>query len=530
MRGRVGRLGTAILLGVVTATLLLASCSRKPETEAEREKKIVLVRVGSREITAEEFRYIYEFSPGPFRLNDDPRGTILSYLIKERMLALEGYRRGFHKTPYVRRRVKHRRYNDLLEAFYRKHVHGRVRIPEEKLREAIKRSTIKYRLRVWPTKTREEAERALAEARQLGFPEFIRRKLNQREVPAQDVRNFETDWLDFLDIKPKYFRAIKDLPIGEISDPIPYGDGYALFQVIDLQREGIREDELERGPRYKRMRDRLHDIIADSIAHALMDSILTPLQVRVRGRVVEELLPPLRRWLRHGLPPHGSLVDYLENPDTTAGYLDSLRALLDRTLVQYKGGRKTVRDYIDYMDYFRFTPRAMAWRSPQEFRNAILTEIGRMIKRDKYVEIAESEGFLDTSWVAEDLRLWEEKWTYEAFRWHLVDGIEITEEEMRDWFAHHWRELEVANVDSTRFDSYRVEVYNEILHRKQMEIINAELEKIRDRYPVWVNEEYLRKMKFTDDEGGRGVTLIVRRRFTGDQDFPVLDLNWLYVN
>ncbi len=524
-----------LFLGLVGAWLVSCSRGQKDEVaeqkkQIEKEKKIIVVRVGDRKISAREFRYIYEFSPGPFRLNPAPRDTILAYLIKERTLALEGYRQGFNKSPYVQRRMKHRRYTDLLEAFYKKHVHGRVHIPEDKLEDAIKKSTVKYRLRLWPTRTRKEAEKALAEARQIGFPEFIRRELQKNEVPGLDEKRFETDWLDFLDIKPQIFRAIKDLEIGKLSDPIPYGKGYAIMQVIDLQREGIREDELKWGPRRKRMEDRLHDIQADSIVHALMDSLLTPLDIRVKGRVVEELIPPLRSWLLHGLPHNVSLVDYVLHPDSSTGYLDSLRALMNETLVTYKGGKKTVRDYIDYMDYWRTTVKSTVRADPETFRNALITEIGRMMKNNMFVSIAEKEGFLDSAEVAEDLRFWEEKWTYEAYRFHVVDNIEISEEEMREWFKHHWRELPVADVDSTRFESYRSEVYNEILHKKQVAILNRELRKLKSRYPVWINWAYLRKMQFTDDQGGRGISVFVRKRFTGKEDFPTLDLNWLYVN
>ena len=153
-----------------------------------------------------------------------------------------------------------------------------------------------------------------------------------------------------------------------------------------------------------------------------------------------------------------------------------------------------------------------------------------MMKNDAFVEIAERDGYLDSAEVAEDLKLWEEKWTYEAYRFYLVDDIQISEEELREWFRLHWRELEVADVDSTRFESYRVEVYNEVLHQKWMEILGEELGKLSDRYPVWIDEERLRQLKLTDDEGGKGVSVFLLRRFDNRPAVPVLDLNWLYVN
>ena len=49
------------------------------------------------------------------------------------------------------------------------------------------------------------------------------------------------------EIHPKYLKSISELKIGTVSNPIPYGDGYALFQILDIHREGILDNELKYG-------------------------------------------------------------------------------------------------------------------------------------------------------------------------------------------------------------------------------------------------------------------------------------------
>jgi hypothetical protein len=132
---------------LIIGTLLL-SCAKKDAQEIPEEQ--VLAKVGDRIITVDEFRYSFEFSFFPLRQGANPREVYLDHMINELLLANEGYHLGLHKSPYVTKRVKRRRTNDLLEAFYKKYVHDKVKIPEEELQDAIKKGTVKFRMMIWP--------------------------------------------------------------------------------------------------------------------------------------------------------------------------------------------------------------------------------------------------------------------------------------------------------------------------------------------------------------------------------------------
>ena len=85
-----------------------------------------------------------------------------------------------------------------------------------------------------------------------------------------------------------------------------------------------------------------------------MDSILTPLDVRLKAGTLEDLASPLYQWFQDGLPDQRSVFTKVENPaDTAKYYLKEIHRLLDRTLVTYKNNHKSVADYLHYMDYYR---------------------------------------------------------------------------------------------------------------------------------------------------------------------------------
>jgi len=508
----------AALIGLICIT-----CT-KEQSEVPLDEPI-LAKVGDRAITASDFKYSFEFSFAPLRRGTDQKRTYLDYLIKELLLANEGYRRGYHKNPYVTSRVANRRRNDLLEAFYLKHVHGKVEIPEEELEEAIKKGSVKWRLIFWPVATLREAQEALVEARQSNLEDFVEKKISAFEVPLEEKRFYETDWVDFLDLRPEVFEKIKNLEIGKVSEPIPYGSGYALAQILEMNLEGLKAEELKYGPKRRRMYARLHDIEADKIVHSLMDSIITPLDVRLKGNALEQLAPPLFEWIKEGLPEK-SLVKFIhEAPDTAQKYIKAIKALLDEPLLTYVDGEKTVEDYLDYLNYYRRVLK----QSPsfENFKERLITEIGAMFKNEIFIGIAEDEGYADSARIVNDLRVWEQKWTYDVYRTETVKGLDVTEQEMHDFFKHRWRELPIANVDTTRFYKYENSVYNFILHEKHIARLDEKLADLRKRYPVWINEALLDQLEVSDSPKSHQTSLFLRKSFTGEAAVPIADMKWI---
>jgi len=504
--------------------LLLFSCGKEKKPKPLNEQ--ILAKVGDRVITASDFKYSYEFSFAPLRRGESQRHSYLDYLIKELLLANEGYRLGYHKNRYVTSRVANRRTNDLLEVFFMKYVHGKVNIPEEDLQDAVKKGSVKWRMILWPTPSLESAREAQIEASKSDLEDYIEKKIASEEVQLKEKKFFETDWVDFLDLKPEVFEKIKDLEVGKVSEPIPYGNGYALAQIIDINLEGVKAEELKYGKRRKQMYVRLHDIQADRIVHNLMDSIITPLDVRVKGGVVEQLTPLLFEWMKDGFPQKCNLVAVVRNaPDSAKKYIKQIRDLLDQTLLTSTKEMKTVEDFLNHISYHRkFLKQSTGYNN---FKERLITEIGTMFKNEVFVSIAEDDGYLDSTKIVDDLRVWEQKWTYDVFRTETVKDLDVSEQEMHDFFKYRWRELPIANVDTTRFYKYENQVYNFLLHQKHLARLEKRLAELRKRYPVWINEELLDSLELSDGTKTHQTSLFARKSFTGAAIVPIVDMKWI---
>ncbi|KAA3662367.1 MAG: peptidyl-prolyl cis-trans isomerase [Calditrichaeota bacterium] len=518
--------GYSILSGLLCLFFSLSfyACSDKNDIDSKQQ---VIARVGDRVITLDEFKYSYEFSFAPLRAGNNPKKVYLDYMIKELLLANEGYSNGLNHSPYVISRINRRKRNDLLEAFYHKYVYGRVNIPEDKLQDATKKATVKWRMIMWPVNSREEALQIRQETQNSSLKDYIGEQLKKQDVPLKNQKFFETDWLDFYDMRPEFLNSIEDLEIGKTSEPIPYGDGFLLVQILDINLHGIKEDELKYGVKREKMRQRLFDVQADSISSAVMDSVLTPREVRLKGPVLEQIVPLLYQWIQDGLPRYDSLLETIEQPaDTAAEYIKSLGEMLDQSLVTTIDSSISVRDYLDYMNYYRKTLNQSS--SEKDFRSRFITEVGRMIKNKTFIAIAEKEGFADSSAIRTDLEKWERKWTYDLQRYKFIQGLDVSDDELQDFYKNRWRELQIADIDSTRLYKYEDEAYNMLLHEKHMAVINVKLKELKQRYPVWINKELLQQIDVDSSSKSQEISVFVSKKFSGEFAVPTADIKWIH--
>ena len=509
---------------IVIIGLFIFSCS---SDKHESPEDVIIAKVGDRVITAKDFKSSFEFSFAPFRTGSNPREIYLNYMIKELLIANEGYAQGFDKSPYVKSRFKNRLDNNLLQSFYTKYVHGKVNIPDDKIEEATKRATIKFRMMIWPLPSLDKANAAYKEASKSDLEDYVEKQISKLEIENVKKINFETDWMDFLDLRPELLAEIQNLEIGKTSTPIPYNGGYALFQVLGINREPIKSDELKYGARRKRIEARLFNIESDKIIHNLMDSLLTPLDVRAKNKTIDLIVEPLFRWVKAGIPEYGSIVQNLkEAKDTSQSYILELKKLLPELLATTSNGKITVEDYFNYMNYHRRIINLS--QSPLDMKNRLVTEIGTMIKNNAFIDIAEKEGFQDSIDIVRDMKLWEQKWTYDIYRKNLVENIIVTEDEMKSFFKDRWKELNIANVDSTKFKHYENDVYNALLFEKHSKLLESELALLKERYDVWINEEALNKLELSDGPKTMETSLFATKNFTGEKIVPDADMKWLH--
>jgi hypothetical protein len=98
---------------------------------------------------------------------------------------------------------------------------------------------------------------------------------------------------------------------------------------------------------------------------------------------------------------------------------------------------------------------------------------------------------------------------------------------MESYFKNRWKELDLADVDTTRFYKYKEDVYNALLYEKHQQEVDDQLGKLRKKYPVWVNTDILDTLSLPDSYKDTQTSLFVRKNFSGEASVPTVDLQWI---
>ncbi|MCB0297407.1 MAG: peptidyl-prolyl cis-trans isomerase, partial [Calditrichaeota bacterium] len=270
------------------------SCSReKPDPEAR-----IVARVGDKTITVREFRRNYEAGFAHLKTGPDRKRTYLDYMIKEELLALEGYRRGFDQSESVQN-AQAKLLNELMvEALIEREVKSKITVSMDEIKDAINKSKVSFKFRYWPESSREKAQQIAAAMRERGYAEVVDEQLRNNPERQINPQDFETDYKNWMEVSPEVLEAIKDLPYGDISDPVEIDGQYLVFQVLDIRRQGVTTNEyigkastFEQMVYYRKLQEAVTRYVSD---------LMSPKNVVTRGESMKLLANAVLEWHQRG--------------------------------------------------------------------------------------------------------------------------------------------------------------------------------------------------------------------------------------
>lgn len=367
----------------------------------------VVAVVNGEPIYSRDFVINYELGFPHLRRGEDPRAVYLQRVIDEKLLAVEGYRRGLQNDPAVQRRLEDLREELLVERVFERYVNENVAVSEEEILEAMQKDQVSFKVRYIPAPSLERARALRERALQTGFDramaDFI---ASQPDVPVQR-EDLESPYVTWRDIHPALMAAIEDVPVGGVSQPVRYNGSYLLVQVVDVRREPVSPaNHVEERSRYEQA---VFQQKARARAREFIGSMMKPLDVRIKPRPFVTLRNHLWRWHQDD-PPKGNLLRALEGNDKPHG--DSLRSILDNVLITSKEGEWTVRRFLREFPIERYPLRH---NTTQDFESDMYDAIGLTLRDQSFTRRAEKEGLDRAPEYVHELGLWSDKWVFRAF-------------------------------------------------------------------------------------------------------------------
>lgn len=502
-----------LIMLLLVAAVFNFNCGEKAEQD-----QVVLAKVGDKIITAEEFRFNYEFGLPHLKQGPNPKESYLNYMINEELLALAGYHTGLHKSERVQQLESELTGELLIEQLFKKEVYNKITVTPEEIEDAIIKSSVSWKLRYWVEPSLDYANSVHAAMKKNGYGEVVDEILKSNPEIKMDMNDFETDYLSYLDVPPELLDAIKDLPVGEISDPVEMNGAFFIFQLLDIRREPLSEYEiLNKSGSYKKI---LKAKKESKKATEYVSQFMTPKNVVTKGDAFRDLSNALIEWHKTGKVDSMNFEQAVQSADDENSALFKLKKEMNKTLVTFSGGKWSVRDFLN-----RFNEKAIKFEPSNEnsYRNQVNQQIALNIRNHFFMREARKNDLNKAPSLQNELQMWRDKWVYEEARDHFMQNVTIDDDAAKQYFEKFKDKYKTNKDETPAFEKYASQARRDALHQRKLSLLRQKVDSLKTQYPVFIDKSVLDTIEVSDSK----INMQVFKRSSGRLARPIVDPSWI---
>jgi len=486
---------------------------------------LVVARVGPLDITAEEFLLSYEFGPAFVKKRDNAKARHLDFMIYEKLLALEGYARGFENDPQVTATLKEMEGDLATEELYRDDVLSQVSVDQKEITAAVAKERVQLELRWLFAPKREQAKQFLQQLAQgISFEVLFTAQLH--DSVFSDQRSMAITKFRLEDRNPEMARVVDTLAFGAVSQPIAAADGFYLIQITNISTNPLLTETEFTKLEYdveqvliKRKADALSDQYLDRMMHERNPVIVRQTFNLLRARLGRSILPP-EKYNAWNLD--AALM-------SEAGPLDSAKAhdYRNQTLVKLTDENFLLEDFWAWYQarraYIRFNTA-----SPQAFFTSVQQLVWRSVRDKLLIDRACLRGLQNRPSVQRQKQWWEEKSVYARAKTELVQALNLTDENMQRFYAERPRQYRDRQGTLQPFERVkelvREDCYAEELTKRTLHHLNV----LKSKFPVQINQSALHALSLSAEADAKTIDVIVAKKggTFPRPGFPTIDFDW----
>ncbi len=485
--------------------LLLSSIScRKNLPDTARD----VARVGKTYISSEEFERNYEFGFANLKQGPNPKETYLNHMINERLLSLEGYARNLERSGEVQTSREKLLSELFIEALIWQEVRSKIKIPEADIRREISEQAVRFKFRYYLASSARQARTIHEQMKNNGFSS-VDPLGSVSDFPGVS-KVFSSEYVNKQDIPEAVFAAIRDLPIGEISDPVELSGQFAIIQMLDIRRQALLDGDFK--AKAASVEQQLFYRELDKEIGRYLDQLLTPKNIVTNGPVFGMLARAVLEWQEK--IPQVSLTEAVQMATENLPALQTLAAGSGQTLTTWKNGRLTVEEFLPL---FNTSYLKNELRTRKDFLQA-LNEAIQFSLRDYFLEKeARHQKLALPEHLQKELAAWSDKWVYQSLRSQIVKNINTSTDILAAYQSAHSNRY--TDVDSLVEPLVR----RDYLQAQTGRRIDSLLTTLREKYEVEIYHQVLDTLKVDQSAKTRGITLQVFKSGTNRQAWPVTD-------
>lgn len=432
--------------GLATFGLLLVALI----TGCSKSNDKVIAEVGSYEITVEQFEELTKSLPQNFTSAQeefDMKSQILDSMVVQRLLIIEGYKKGIDKLEEVTQAVAANRDKFLLDILYKRQIEDKVTAPDAEIQALWAKLEFRHKVSHILVDSLAMAESLIARLRNGENFEQLAYE-NSKDQTAKRNRG-ELGFLLYgsMPNAQEFEEAMLALEIGEISTPVKSMYGYHIIKVTERQPNDSRQP-------LEKMKDGLQRMLKNLKRTRLTSAYVETLKSKYQFTVDRSTLDYLNHKRNDLYPPE--VLRNLPKNDFDDRQLD--RNERELVLATWEGGQVTLSDYL-------LSARSLPPQNRPSFE--AYDSIPMAVFQAKLPEIlvleATKAGMENDKEFQRKITLFKDLTIADVMRNDsIMTSKPPTEEQMRQYYDAHQNEY----VDAARVHIYEILVSDELLATK----------------------------------------------------------------
>jgi hypothetical protein len=498
---------------------LLNGCSKK---EKDFEKDIIAY-VGDSKISVKDFQLNYEFGFAHLKKEGNKKLSYLEFMIDEALLSQEGYRLGLDLKEEIKNKEKELLTELLVEELFKKEVDDKIIISDDEIKKAISKSNVKWKLRYWVELELKEAERIYNSIQKSSYEDAIKELLNRQEV-KRNIKDYETDYLTWLDIPPTLLEKIKDLEINKISKPIKIDNVFILVEITEIKQNILTDYDYQ--VTYDKYKQILFYREQKKQTAIFLKKFMDPKEVITKGTVFSYILKALVAWKKSDVA-NITFEQAVENANNLERELLLLKKHYDDTLVTFKDGSWSVKDFLTRLSTSKITAKASEKR---KIYNQLNHQIAITLRNHFFVEEALSHDLDKLRDVKNELKMWRDKWVYDELRKELTSEIKIDEATALEYFNTHKNNYKTKTGIESTFNKFGNQAKHDAYFNLTFATLENKIDLLKKDFPIRINRELLDSVKVFDSEKSRWSTVFLVKGNNNRMAIPTVDPSWSMKN
>ncbi|MBE0570310.1 MAG: peptidyl-prolyl cis-trans isomerase [Ignavibacteriaceae bacterium] len=429
--------GVWIVFGMAFFALMNVSYSQ--------EENAVLAKVGTSEITVEEFRDRYEFMPHLNYSNDDlntVKKEFLYSLIAEKLWALEGAQRRFDTLESVKYSFESLRRLLIKDELYKTEVEPKIKISNDEINTGLQRVTLELFVKIISTEDSSEIFRIsdqLLKGADFDSVLSTRKENNLQQTPVRIVYGSIED------------ENVEDLLFGmnpgSISLPIKSGEGWFIFKLVsENQNPGI---NLSSEHAKNLVKKTLQDRKVQQVGSAYLDSLIGGRRIEADKKIFFKIFDSMYDVLstEYTSKLNDSLFNLILSEKQILKTINKVNlSELNSPFIKFEDGSASARDFLYYLYYQKFELNNL---SEEHIKKTLSAAVRNYIEDEMLVREGIKRGLTNNREVMNGVSMWRDHYMSKLMMESFYDSAKISEDESSDY-------LDLKNNDTTSVEQKSV--------------------------------------------------------------------------